>query len=615
MRKAGAQAREMFVQAAAQQWGVKAEECRARDGMVTHGSGKSLSYGKLAEAAAKISPPAEVKLKRPSEFRLIGHSVKRLDSMDKVTGKATFGMDVYVPGMLIAAIKHAPFGGKIKSYDEAAAKRVKGVQAVLPIGQAIFPDNSQPALICAADTYWQAVQGLKAANPVFERNGWEKLDSEMISRTFQEGAKEKGKLARVEGDVDKALASAAKVIEADYEVPYMSHSPMEPMNCTASVTADSCEIWASTQGPGPGYIVTSMITGLPMEKIKIHMMYTGGGFGRRTEVDYIEQAVEASMKLKRPVKIIWSREEDTQHGLNRPAYYARLTAGIDGGNNVVALRHKVIGPAIWLSPYRSTRIKNLAAGSDFMKGMQESGVDMHSVQGGKDIGYNFGNLEVAYVQKDFPVPIVFFRGVGNTQHAFFVEGFVDELAHATGQDPYQLRRKLLAKEPRMLAVLDLAAQKAGWGQPLPAGQFRGIAFHNSFESPFADVIEISVRGGRRLQVHRVVRAIDCGIVVNPDQVDAQFQSGLVWGLTKAMYSELTVKNGEVVQSNFHDYKVVRISQMPKFEVHAVKSEEAPSGIGEPVFHTVTPALVNAIFAATGKRIRSLPLAKHGFSLA
>jgi isoquinoline 1-oxidoreductase beta subunit len=614
MRKAGAQAREMFKMAAAKEWGVDASKVTVKDGMVTSGS-KSAKFSDLAEAAAKIEPPKEVTLKRPSEFKLIGNSVARLDSEVKVTGKAVFGLDITVPNMWVATIKQVPFGGKIKSYDEAAAKRVKGVHAVTTIGQAVFPNNSQAAVVVAADTYWQAVQGMKAANVQFDRQGWEKLDSKMISDTLHAGGNEKGKMGRVEGDVDKALSGAARTLEAEYEVPYMSHAPLEPMNATANVTADMCEVWAPTQGPGPGQIMASMISGLPMEKVKVHMTYLGGGFGRRTEVDYIEQVVESSMKLKHPVKLIWSREEDLQHSLNRPTYYAKMTAAIDSKGNVNGLRHKVVGPGIWLSPYRSTRIKDLIAESDFMKGMRESGVDFHSVQGAKDIGYNFGNLEVAYVQKDFPVPIVFYRGVGNTQHAFFIESFVDELAHATKQDPYELRRKLLAKEPRMLAVLDLAIQKSGYGKALPKGHFHGIAFHNSFESPFADVMEISVRGGRRVTIHKVTRAMDCGLVVNPDQVDAQFQSGLVWGLTMAMYSELTVDGGDIVQSNWHDYKVLKINQMPEFEAHVVKSEESPSGIGEPVFHTAAPALANAIFNATGKRLRSLPLARHGISLA
>jgi isoquinoline 1-oxidoreductase beta subunit len=622
MRKAGAQAREMFRMAAAKQWNVDVEKVSVANGKVMYkgpgveggGREKTATFAELAEAASKIEPPKEVTLKRPGEFKLIGRSVNRLDSEVKVTGKAVFGMDVVVPNMWVATIKQAPFGGKIVGYDEAAAKRVKGVHAITTVGQAVFPNNSQPAVVVAADTYWQAVQGMKAANVQFDRQGWEKLNSPMISKTLHDGAKEKGKLGRVEGDVDKALGAASKTLEAEYEVPYMSHAPLESMNCTANVTSDFCEVWAPTQGAGPGQIMASMITGLPMEKVKVHMTYLGGGFGRRTEVDYIEQTVETSMKLKHAVKLIWSREEDLQHSLNRPTYYAKMTAAIKG-NDVTGLRHKVVGPGIWLSPYRSTRIKDLIAESDFMKGMRESGVDFHSVQGAKDIGYNFGNLEVAYVQRDFPVPVVFYRGVGNTQHAFFIESFVDELAHATKQDPLALRRKLLAKEPRMLAVLDLAAEKAGYGKKLPAGHFHGIAFHNSFESPFADVMEISVRGGRRVTIHKVTRAMDCGLIVNPDQVNAQFQSGLVWGLTMAMYSELTVDGGDIVQSNWHDYKVLKINQMPEFEAHVVKSEESPSGIGEPVFHTAAPALANAIFNATGKRLRSLPLSRHGMSLA
>jgi isoquinoline 1-oxidoreductase beta subunit len=614
MRKAGAQAREMFKMAAAKEWGVEVSKVTVKDGKVMSGS-KSATFAELAEAASKIEPPKEVTLKRPNEFKLIGKSVARLDSHAKVTGQAVFGLDVKIPGMWVATIKQAPFGGKITGYDEAAAMRVPGVRGIVQIGQAVFPTNSQPAVVVAADTYWQAVQGMKAAKVQFDRQGWEKMNSAMISKTLHDGAADKGKLGRVEGDVDKALSSAAKVFEQEYEVPYMSHAPLEPMNATANVTADFCEVWAPSQGPGPGQIMASMISGLPMEKVRINVTFLGGGFGRRVEQDYVEQAVEASMKLKNPVKIIWSREEDLQHSLNRPTYYAKMTAAIDKNNNVVGVRHKVVGPGIWLTPYRGTRIRDLIAESDFMKGMRESGVDFHSVQGAKDIGYNFGNLEVAYVQRDFPVPIVFYRGVGNTQHAFFMESFVDELAHATKQDPYQFRRKLLAKEPRMLAVLDLAAQKAGYGKKLPAGHVHGIAFHNSFESPFADVIEISVRGGRRVTVHKITRAMDCGLVVNPDQVDAQFQSGLVWGLTMAMYSELTVEGGDIVQSNWHDYKVLKINQMPQYEGHVVKTEESPSGIGEPVFHTVAPALANAIFNATGKRVRTLPLARSGFSLA
>lgn len=615
MRKAGAQTRHMLINAAAKQWGVKPEECKASNSVVTGPGGKTATFGELAEAAAKETPPEEPELKSPEEFKLIGTSTQRLDSEPKVTGKAMYGMDVYIDGMVVAAIRHAPFGGKIASYDEAAAKAVPGVHDVLEIGQAVYPENSVPCLIVTADTYWQAEKGMKAANATFDGGGWENLDSDQITKAFDEGLNEKGKLGRADGDVDKAMASADKVLEAVYEVPYISHSPLEPMNAVVDFRGDSLEIWASTQDPGGAFIMAEKMSGLPQDKITIHMMYTGGGFGRRVEVDYIEQALEASMKLKKPIKLMWSREEDMQNNFHRPAYKAKMSAGLDADGKPVAWRHKVVGPGIWLSPYRSSRLKNLFTDSDFMKGQRESGVDFHAAQGAKDIGYDFANLEVAWVQKDFPVPIVFFRGVGNTMNSFFIEGFIDEMAHATGEDPYQFRRKLLHKEPRMLTVLDLAAEKSGWGKPLPKGHFHGMAYHNSFDTPFADVMEISVRGGRRISVHKVTRVLDCGINVNPDQISAQCQGGLVWGLTMAMYSEHTVKNAKLVQSNFDNYRLLRISQMPEYEVHTVPSKNSPTGIGEPVFHTVAPALVNALFAATGKRVRSLPLKRQGFSLA
>ncbi len=615
MRKAGAQTRHMLVGAAAKRWGVSASECTARDSMVTHSSGKSASFGQLAADAAGITPPEDPKLKSPAEFRLIGRPVKRLDSHGKVTGTAMFGMDYYVPGMVVGVIKHAPWSGTIKGFDKSAAKAIPGVHDVITVGQAIFKENNSNAVVVIADSYWQGVKGMKAANPQFDYGGWENLDDDQIHSTFRDGARETGKLGRAEGDVAKALGSADKVVEAEYFVPYISHSPLEPMNTIADFRGDSLEIWSPTQDAGAGYIVAEQISGLPMEKINIHMTFAGGGFGRRVEVDYLEQAVEASMQVKKPVKIMWSREEDTQHNLNRPSYFSKMTAGLDSSGKPIAWQHKVVGPGIWLSPYRSTRLKNLFAGSDFMKGMQESGVDFHSVQGQKDIGYDFGNLEAAWVQRDTPVPIVFFRGVGNTQHAFFVESFLDEVAHAGGRDPFELRRELLHKEPTMLATLELAAEKAGWGQSLPPGHHQGIAFHNSFDSPFCDVVEISVRGGKRIKIHKVTRAINCGLVVNPDQWHAQMQSGVVWGLTMAMYSELNVKNGDIVQNNFNNYRLLRISQMPKFEAYAVPSTESPSGIGEPVFHTIAPALANAFYKATGKRMRSMPFRNHGVSLA
>ncbi len=626
MRKAGAQARHMMLQAAAAQWGVDAADCTAKNSMVTHkgpgaeGAGveKEATYGELAEAAAAETPPEDPVLKGPDEFTLIGNSVDRLDSEIKVTGAAEYCMDLSVPDMVVGAIRHADFGGTIASYDEAAAKAVDGVHDVVVVGAeapAIFLENNVPALIVTADTYWQAEAGMKAANPQFDTGEWADLDSAKISAVFEAGLEEEGKLGRADGDVAGALAGAATVLEEVYEVPYMSHTPMEPANTLADFRGDSAEIWTATQTPGACYIVAEMITGLSQDKIKVHQPLLGGGFGRRNEVDYFEQALEASMKVGKPVKLIWSREEDMQHNFHRPAYAAKMTAGLDADGNPVAWKHKIVGPGIWLSPYRSSRLKDLFAGSDFMNGMQESGVDFHSVQGAKDIGYDFANLEVEWVQKDFPVPVVFFRGVGNTQNAFFIECFLDEVAAAAGQDPFELRQKLLAKEPRMLAVLELAAEKANWGGSLPRGHFQGIAFHNSFDSPFADVVELSVRGGRRVTIHKVTRAIDNGLVVNPDQWDAQMQSGLIMGLHHAFLAEHTVSQDKLVQSNFNTYKLPRISQTPEWEAHAVQNTNDPTGIGEPVFHTVAPAVVNAIAAATGKRLRSLPLKNHGMSLA
>ena len=617
MRKSGAQSRHMMLQAAAKQFGVDAGQCVAKNSVVTCGD-KSATYGELAEAAAAETPPEDPALKGYDEFELLGTHVDRLDNLSKVTGAAEYTMDISVPGMVVGAIRHADFGGSIKSYDEAAAKAVDGVHDVIVVGAeapAIFLENNVPALIVTADTYWQAEQGMKAANPQFDNGQWADLDSAKISATFHEGLGEEGKLGRADGDVDSALAGAATVLESVYEVPYMSHTPLEPANTLADFRGDSAEIWTATQTPGACYIVAEMITGLSQDKITVHQPFLGSGFGRRNEVDYFEQALEASMKVGKPVKLIWSREEDMQHNFHRPAYAAKMTAGLDADGNPIAWRHKLAGPGIWLSPMRSSRLKDLFAGSDFMNGMQESGVDFHSVQGAKDIGYDFANLEVEWVQKDFPVPVVFFRGVGNTQNAFFAECFMDEIADASGQDPFELRQKLLAKEPRMLATLELAAEKSGWGTPLVRGHHRGIAFHNSFDSPFCDVVELSVRGGRRVTIHKVTRAIDCGIVINPDSWDSQMASGLLQGLHHVFLAEHTVSQDKLVQSNFNTYKLPRISQMPEFEAHAVQNTNDPTGIGEPVFHTVAPAVCNAIFAATGKRLRSLPLKNHGMSLA
>jgi len=619
LRKAGAQARHMMIQAAATRWGVDASQCSASDSMVTSGD-KKATYGELAAAAAGQTPPEEPTLKTPAEWKIIGKpGFDRLDSLLKVTGECQYSSDISVPGMVHAAIRMVPFGGKILSYDTAAAKRVKGVRDVIVVGAeapAIFLDNNVPAVIVTADSYWQAEKGAKAANVQFgQPKEFAELDSDKISSALHAGLAAEGSQARADGDYPAAIGSASDTLSATYEVPYMSHSPLETMNALADFRGDSLECWISTQDPGAGYIVAEMITGLPQDQIYIHQTYTGGGFGRRVEVEYLEYAIEASMAVKAPVKLTYSREEDMANHFHRPTYAAKMTAGIDSSGEVTAWQHHISGPGIWLSPMRSSRLKNLFAGSDFINGQIESGVDFHSAQGAKDIGYNFANIDVRYTQVDFPVPIVFLRGVGNTQNAFFIESFMDELADHIGQDPFELRQKLLADEPRMLATLELAAEKANWGGSLPKGHAHGIAFHNSFDSPWCDVVELSVRGGKRVNIHKITRAVDCGLVVNPDQFDAQVQAGVVWGLAHTFLTGHTVKAGELSQKNFDTYKLPRISQMAEYEVHTVPTKNDPTGIGEPVFHTMAPAITNAIFAATGKRIRSLPLNRHGMSLA
>jgi isoquinoline 1-oxidoreductase beta subunit len=620
MRKAGAQARHMMIQAAAKQWGVDASECSAANSHVIGPSGKSITYGEIAEAAAGETPPEEPTLKTPAEWKVIGkEGYNRLDSHIKVTGRAQYSSDVVIPGMVYGAIRMAPFGGSVKSYDEAAAKASPGVQDVIVVGAAepaLFLDNNVPAVIVTADSTWAAEQGAKAAKVQFDQPAeWANLSDASISKTLHDGLEEEGSQARADGDYGAGIGAAADTFSATYEVPYMSHSPLETMNAVADFRGDSLECWMSTQDPGAGYIVAEMISGLPKESIYIHQTMTGGGFGRRVEVEYLEYAIEASMAIKKPIKLTYSREEDMANHFHRPTYAAKMTAGIDGDGNVTSWQHKISGPGIWLSPYRSSRMKNLFAGSDFINGQIESGVDFHSAQGAKDIGYDFENIDVRFVQKDFPVPIVFLRGVGNTQNAFFIESFIDELADHMGEDPYELRKKLLHKEPRMLATLDLAAEKANWGGSLPKGHAQGIAFHNSFDSPWADVVTLSVRGGKRVNIHNIHRAVDCGLVVNPDQWDAQVQAGVVWGLAHTFTTGHSVNAGQLQEQNFDTYKLPRIGQMAPYEVHAVPTKNDPTGIGEPVFHTMAPAITNAIFAATGKRIRSLPLNKHGMSLA
>jgi len=578
LRKAGASAREMLVQAAAQKWGVDASRCRAQNNEVVNtATDARLSYGSLADAAAKLPVPAKVALKDPKQFHLIGTSPKRLDTPSKVNGQAVFGIDAKVPGMLYAVVARCPvFGGKVASFDAAKAKAVPGVKQVVQVSRGVA---------VVADNTWSAMEGRRVLQVQFDEGPNANTSSASIRKTFMDMAEKPGAVARSQGDAAGALASAAKKIEAVYEVPYLSHAPMEPMNCTADVRADGCDVWTSTQIQTSAHGTAVKITGLPPQKVKIHTLYLGGGFGRRGGDDFVGEAVEISKAIGGPVKLTWSREDDMQHDLYRPASYTRFAGGLDAEGWPVAWTTRIACP-----PFGGMR----------------NGVDFTGVQGVADIQYGIPNIQIEYHAPEVGIPVTYWRSVGYSQNTFFAESFLDELAAAGGKDPFELRRRLLAKSPRYLAVLELAADKAGWGKPLPAGRFRGIAVVNNIGSFNAQVAEVAVTKGK-LRVHRVVCAVDCGQVINPAIVEQQIQSGIVYGLSAALKGAITIDHGRVQQSNFHEYDVLRIDEMPVVEVHIVPSQSAPGGIGEASTPSVVPAVTNAVFAATGKRIRKLPI--------
>ncbi|HWY48478.1 MAG TPA: xanthine dehydrogenase family protein molybdopterin-binding subunit [Bryobacteraceae bacterium] len=578
LRKAGASAREMLVQAAAQKWGVDTSQCRAQNNEVVNtATNARLSYGSLADAAAKLPVPAKVALKDPKQFHLIGTSPKRLDTPGKVNGQAVFGIDAKVPGMLYAVVARCPvFGGKVASFDAAKAKTVPGVKQVLQISRGVA---------VVADNTWSAMEGRRALQVQFDEGPNANTSSASIRKTFMDMAEKPGAVARTQGDAAGALASAAKKIEAVYEVPYLSHAPMEPMNCAADVRADGCDVWTSTQIQTSAHGTAVKITGLPPQKVKIHTLYLGGGFGRRGGDDFVGEAVEISKAIGGPVKLTWSREDDMQHDLYRPASYTRFAGGLDAEGWPIAWTTRIACP-----PFGGMR----------------NGVDFTGVQGVSDIQYGIPNIQIEYHAPEVGIPVTYWRSVGYSQNTFFAESFLDELAAAGGKDPFELRRRLLAKSPRYLAVLELAADKAGWSKPLPAGRFRGIAVVNNIGSFNAQVAEVSVTKGK-LRVHRVVCAVDCGQVINPAIVEQQIQSGIVYGLSAALKGAITIDHGRVQQSNFHEYDVLRIDEMPVVEVHIVPSQSAPGGIGEASTPSVVPAVTNAVFAATGKRIRRLPI--------
>ncbi|MBS1246353.1 MAG: aerobic-type carbon monoxide dehydrogenase, large subunit CoxL/CutL-like protein [Proteobacteria bacterium] len=584
LRQAGAVGRELLTRAAAETWKVKIDECRAENGVVLHKtSQRKARYGELAAKAATLPVPTEVFLKEPGEFKLIGKSTPRLDTPLKVNGSAVFGMDVKLPGLLTAVVARCPvFGGKPKKFDATKAKSVPGVRQVLSIHSGIA---------VVADSFWAAKLGRDALVVEWDEGATAKLDSAAIRQQLEQALKKKGVNARNIGDAAKALKAAAKRIEAVYEAPYLAHACMEPMNCTVVVKKDSCDLWVPTQNQSGTQFVAAQITGLPPEKVKVHTTFLGGGFGRRSEQDFVAEAVQLAMATGAPVKLMWTREDDMHHDYYRPATLNRLSAALDKDGMPLAWRHDIAGGSIFSRVFPAS-IKN--------------GIDNTSVEGAANLPYAIPNLQVTWVMENGVVPLGFWRSVGSSQNAYITECFLDEVAAAAGKDPYEFRRALLAKHPRHLGVLELAAQKAGWGTPLPAGRTRGIAVAEAFGSYCAQVAEVSVERGQ-VRVLRVVCAIDCGMVVNPDTVVAQMESGIVYGLTAALKGEITIKNGRVEQGNFNDYPLLRLDEMPEIEVHIVKSAEHPGGVGEPGTPPIAPAVANAVFAATGKPVRKLPI--------
>jgi isoquinoline 1-oxidoreductase subunit beta len=582
LRKAGASARAMLVGAAATRWGVRPADCRTAEAVIHHdASGRSLGYGDLAEAAAELDVPTDPELKDPSQFRLIATRVPQVDVHDKVTGRTKYGIDARVPGMLFATVVHSPvFGGSVKSFDDTRARKVAGVVDVvgIPTGIAVVAHNT-----------WAAFQGAKALDVQWD-DGDFSMSTADIAAHLREVAGGEAAVARRDGQGDGALSSATKRVEAEYEAPYLAHATMEPMNCTAWVRVDGAEVWAPTQNPQGTQGTTARLTGFPSEKITVHVMHLGCGWGRRSRTDFVEDAVHASKAMKAPVQVVWTREEDMQHDQYRPTAYVRFQGGIDASGEASDL----------VAHVSATPIGGGGGGA------RDRGVDRNSVDGIVTMMYAVPNVLVAYARPDVAVPTGHWRSVGPSQNIFFIESFVDEMAHAAGRDPFEFRRGLLAGNPRGLRVLEAAAEMAGWGTPPPAGRARGIGIVEDKGTVVSEVAEVSVEAGK-VRVHRVWCAADCGQVIHPGIVEQQMVGSIVTGLTMALYGEITLARGRVVQGNFDDYKMLRIDEMPEVEVRILESDEPPGGVGEPGVPPIAPAVTNALFALTGARVRSLPI--------
>jgi isoquinoline 1-oxidoreductase beta subunit len=599
LRKAGATARAMLVAAAAQEWKVPVAQITVDKGVVHHAASKrQATFGDLCVKASAQTAPSDVKLKDPKHFKLIGHVIPRKDTAGKINGAAVFGIDVTLPGQLVAVIQRPPrFGGTVKSVDSTATKKIAGVVDVVqvPAGVAVV-----------AKSFWAAKQGREALKVEWDETNAEKRGSAELMAEYKELAKQPGASAKKAGDADAALAKAAKKISASFEFPYLAHAPMEPLDAVVKLTADSCEIWAGDQFQTIDQANAAGVAGLKPEQVKINTIYAGGSFGRRANPpsDYIVEAVSVAKALGAtgaPVKLQWTREDDIRGGRYRPMYYHAIEGGLDAKGNLVAWKHRIVG-------------QSLLTGTPFEEYYVKDGVDESSVEGAADSPYAIPNIAIDLHSPKVGVPVLWWRSVGHTHTAYAVESFVDQLAHEAGRDPVEFRKAMLKGQPRYLKTLELAAEKADWHKKLPTGHARGVALHKSFDSYVAQVVEISVAKDGKIKVERVVAAVDCGVAINPDVIKAQVEGGVGFGLGAALYGAVTLKDGQVEQSNFDAYRVLRMEEMPKVEVHIAHSTEAPTGIGEPGVPPVGPALANAIFAATGKRVTKLPIVDSGLSV-
>ena len=588
LRKAGAVAKEMLLTAAAREWSVPRGDCYGENGFILNRtSGKKLSYGDLAEKAAILDIPKNVSLKKAADFNIIGKDIPRTDTPLKVNGTAQFAMDVDLPNIVYAFIIRCPiFGGKLKTVNDAKAKQINGVLEIFEVENGIAVVGSST---------WAAIQGRKALNITWDKGPNADLDSKSIAKYFKKRGRKRGAVGRNDGNAKKALKKTKKTVEAVYEVPFQAHATMEPMNCVVDVQPNRCRIWAPTQFPHSAQKQAAEITGLPMDKIEIHVTFLGGGFGRRAFNDFINDGLEVSKHMGRPVKLIWTREDDMRHDYYRPASRHILNGGLSETGETIAWTHKVVAPSILFGQMFKYPIPF------------KDKLDVVALAGAKELAYEIPNIRVEYKSANTNVPVGWWRSVYDSQNAYANECFMDELAFEAGKDPVQYRLKLLVNSPRSAAVLKMAAREAGWGSPMPNGRSKGVSCHGSFGSYVAQVAEVSVKANGKIKVHSVVCAVDCGQVVNPSIVKAQMESSIVYGLSATLKGEITIEKGRVVQSNFHEFEVLRMDEMPEIDVHIVKSTEAPGGVGEPGLPPIAPAVANAVFALTGKRIRKLPI--------